>query len=68
MGVDIGCGVGFAGTNLPLPELKAIETGSGNNFIELQEDEDGMLGIMIHSGSRNFGKQVCNYLHQMARR
>ncbi len=41
--------------------------GGGNHFIELQEDDDGYLGIMIHSGSRNFGKQVCDMYHNKAR-
>ena len=41
--------------------------GGGNHFIELQEDDEGCLGIMVHSGSRNFGKQVCDYFHQAAR-
>ena len=41
--------------------------GGGNHFIELQEDGEGYLGIMIHSGSRNFGKQVCDYFNAIAR-
>jgi len=41
--------------------------GGGNHFIELQVDDDGYLGIMIHSGSRHFGKSVCDYFHQRAR-
>ena len=41
--------------------------GGGNHFIELQADKNGYLGIMIHSGSRNFGKQVCDYFHKQAR-
>jgi len=41
--------------------------GGGNHFIELQEDDDGYLGIMIHSGSRNFGKQICDFFHHTAR-
>lgn len=41
--------------------------GGGNHFIELQEDIEGNLGIMIHSGSRNFGKQICDYFHKAAR-
>lgn len=41
--------------------------GGGNHFIELQEDEEGKLGIMIHSGSRHFGKEVCDYYHKKAR-
>lgn len=41
--------------------------GGGNHFIELQEDGDGRLAVMIHSGSRNFGKSVCDYFHYKAR-
>ncbi|MDR2903210.1 MAG: RtcB family protein [Clostridiales bacterium] len=130
VGVDIGCGMAFAGTNIPVAALKGIETGSGsliqtmigdilrnipvgfnhhkkkqdcdtldkafaefdkyeanadlveqleagyyqvgtlgggNHFIELQEDDEGYLGIMIHSGSRNFGLQICNAFHNAAR-
>jgi tRNA-splicing ligase RtcB len=40
--------------------------GGGNHFIELQKDEDGNLWIMIHSGSRNLGKQVGDYYNKMA--
>ena len=41
--------------------------GGGNHFIELQVDEEGWLGIMIHSGSRHMGKEVCDYFHKKAR-
>lgn len=41
--------------------------GGGNHFIELQEDDNGYLCIMIHSGSRHFGKTVCDYFHNKAR-
>lgn len=41
--------------------------GGGNHFIELQEDEDGYLCIMIHSGSRHLGKEICDYFHNKAR-
>lgn len=41
--------------------------GGGNHFIELQEDESGRLCVMIHSGSRNVGKQVCDYFNRLAR-
>lgn len=40
--------------------------GGGNHFIELQKDEDDTLWIMIHSGSRNLGKQVGDYYNDMA--
>lgn len=125
VGVDIGCGIAFVSTNVPvemlktgsgpclvqqmvneimkavpvgfdhhptpqpcttlsrvkrmplegspgLPELKEgyyqIGTlGGGNHFIELQEDEHGCLGIMVHSGSRNFGYKVAGYFNQRAK-
>ncbi len=41
--------------------------GGGNHFIELQEDDEGFLGIMIHSGSRRFGKEICDFFHNAAR-
>lgn len=41
--------------------------GGGNHFIELQEDQDGYLGIMLHSGSRHFGKRICDAYHKKAR-
>ena len=41
--------------------------GGGNHFIELQEDQNGYLCIMIHSGSRHLGKKICDYFHQKAR-
>ncbi len=40
--------------------------GGGNHFIELQRDDDGCLWIMIHSGSRNLGKQVGDYYNEKA--
>ncbi len=41
--------------------------GGGNHFIELQEDEQGRLCVMLHSGSRNVGKQVCDHFNKIAR-
>ena len=41
--------------------------GGGNHFIELQEDTEGYLCIMIHSGSRHLGKAICDYFHKKAR-
>ena len=40
--------------------------GGGNHFIELQKDEEDNLWIMIHSGSRNLGKQVGDYYNKIA--
>ena len=41
--------------------------GGGNHFIEIQEDEDGLAGLMVHSGSRNFGYKICNYFNKVAK-
>ncbi len=41
--------------------------GGGNHFIELQEDEEGYLCIMIHSGSRHLGAGICDYFNTVAR-
>lgn len=47
--------------------LREVGTlGGGNHFIELQRDEEGFLWVMIHSGSRNLGKQVGDYYNHMA--
>jgi len=40
--------------------------GGGNHFIELQRDQNGLLWVMIHSGSRNFGLKIAEYYHQKA--
>lgn len=47
--------------------LKSLGTlGGGNHFIEIQKGNDGYIWIMIHSGSRNLGKQVADYYHKLA--
>ncbi len=129
VGVDIGCGMGFVQTNIPVKALRETDTGSGsllqviiddilrniptgfshhskaqesavldrtknemdkyentpelvkiisegyfqigtlgggNHFIELQEDDEGICGIMLHSGSRNFGFNIGNYFNKKA--
>lgn len=41
--------------------------GGGNHFIEIQQDtEDGKIWVMIHSGSRNVGKQVAEHYNEYA--
>lgn len=124
VGVDIGCGIAFCQTNIPISVVHEAKTkdgqpllkfmlaaitrnvpvgfahhkepqewsgfdnapstvivqqqidparfqlgtlGGGNHFIEIQEDSSGNLCIMIHSGSRNFGKQICDYYNARAK-
>jgi RNA-splicing ligase RtcB len=40
--------------------------GGGNHFIEIDEASDGTKYLVIHSGSRNLGKQVAEYYQQLA--
>ena len=40
--------------------------GGGNHFIEIDEAEDGTKYLVIHSGSRNLGKQVAEYYQKLA--
>ncbi|WBO64617.1 RtcB family protein [Streptomyces camelliae] len=35
--------------------------GSGNHFIELCTSEDGSVWLMLHSGSRNIGKELAEH-------
>jgi len=32
--------------------------GGGNHFIEVTSDQDGVIWLMLHSGSRNIGKEL----------
>jgi len=41
--------------------------GGGNHFIEFQEGSDGHIWYMIHSGSRNIGKQICDHYNALAK-
>lgn len=40
--------------------------GGGNHFIEMNEDENGKLYLVIHSGSRYLGKQIAEYYQDRA--
>ncbi|MGW1793458.1 RtcB family protein [Streptomyces tubercidicus] len=35
--------------------------GSGNHFIEFCLDDDGVVWLMLHSGSRNIGKELAEF-------
>jgi len=37
--------------------------GGGNHFIEIQADEAGVIWLMLHSGSRNFGLRIATEYH-----
>ena len=40
--------------------------GGGNHFIEIDKASDGTFYLVIHSGSRNLGKQVAEIYQQLA--
>ena len=40
--------------------------GGGNHFIEIDEASDGTKYLVIHSGSRNLGKQVAEHYQKLA--
>lgn len=46
---------------------RAIGTlGGGNHFIEVDIDEEGNKYLVIHTGSRNLGKQIAEYYQNLA--
>ncbi|MCH7658562.1 MAG: RtcB family protein [Bacteroidetes bacterium] len=69
-----------AGENLRIAELTVVSReyasalhqlgtlGGGNHFIEIQKGSDGFIWIMVHSGSRNIGKQVADHYNRLAMR
>lgn len=40
--------------------------GGGNHFIEIDRDNEGNKYLIIHTGSRNLGKQVADYYQKLA--
>lgn len=50
--------------NLERAKLSIGTLGGGNHFIEVDKDIDGNLYIVVHSGSRNLGKQVAEYYQE----
>lgn len=40
--------------------------GGGNHFIEIDKDSNGLYYLVVHTGSRNLGKQVAMIYQQLA--
>lgn len=54
-----------------LHDVKRLEyslgtLGGGNHFIEVDRDSSGACWLVVHSGSRNLGKQVAKYYQDLA--
>lgn len=47
-------------------ERSIATLGGGNHFIEIDEGMDGTKYLVIHSGSRNLGKQVADHYQKLA--
>ena len=47
--------------NIPELERAMSILGGGNHFIELDKDSEDNIYLVIHTGSRNLGKQVWSY-------
>ena len=46
---------------------KSVGTlGGGNHFIEVDKDKEGNLWLVIHTGSRHLGLEVCDYYQKEA--
>jgi RNA-splicing ligase RtcB len=47
--------------------LKSIGTlGGGNHFIEVNKDDEDVIYLVVHSGSRYLGKQIAEYYQDLA--
>jgi len=53
---------------LPSARKQLGTLGGGNHFIEIQKGSDDHIWIMIHSGSRNFGKKTADIYHKLAQK
>ena len=60
---DLKCfkSIDYNGAKLSLGSL-----GGGNHFIELDKDSKGNIYLVIHSGSRHLGIEVCKYYQNIA--
>jgi tRNA-splicing ligase RtcB (3'-phosphate/5'-hydroxy nucleic acid ligase) len=52
--------------NLKRAGLSIGTLGGGNHFIELDRDEQGQIYLVVHSGSRNLGKQAAEHYQKAA--
>jgi tRNA-splicing ligase RtcB (3'-phosphate/5'-hydroxy nucleic acid ligase) len=52
--------------NVDRLEATIPSLGGGNHFQELDEDSKGNIYFVVHTGSRNLGKQVAEYYQDLA--
>lgn len=59
---DLHCGL----SNKDWLEHSLGTLGGGNHFIEVDADDDGNKYLVVHTGSRNIGKQVADWWQETA--
>ena len=52
--------------NVPHLQSSIGSLGGGNHFLEVDIAENGDKYLVIHTGSRNLGQQVCKYYQKLA--
>ena len=62
--IDLRCYRGLKDTRRLERSLGTL--GGGNHFIEIDQAADGIKYLVIHSGSRNLGKQVAEFYQHLA--
>lgn len=60
------CHVGFDPGTLDYFKRSMGSLGSGNHFISVEQSQNGNFYLLIHTGSRNLGKQVCEIWQKTA--
>ena len=58
MGVEVPPAIARPWVDRAMVSLGTL--GGGNHFLEVQRDGDNLVHFMLHSGSRNLGKQICD--------
>ena len=53
--------------NLARARLSLGTLGGGNHFIEVDRNDEGELYLVVHSGGRHLGLEVCNYYQDQGR-
>jgi tRNA-splicing ligase RtcB len=64
MGVDVPRSVQRGWVDRAMVSLGTL--GGGNHFLEVQADAENRVHFMLHSGSRNLGKQICDVFAKRA--
>lgn len=60
------CCMKFNDSQVDYFDTSIASLGGGNHFIEIDVDDEGNKYLLIHCGSRNFGKKVCEYYQDIA--